>query len=103
MRTRLIAVNFAAALVTALSLDSARAYQTQRTATPREARVPVGKVPLYSREIGQGQPIIVLHGGPDFDSSYLLPDLDRLAHSFRLIYYDQRGRGKSPIRWCRTK
>jgi len=39
--------------------------------------------------------MIVLHGGPDFDQAYLLPDLDRLADRFRLIYYDQRGRGRS--------
>jgi len=38
---------------------------------------------------------MILHGGPDFDHSYLLPDMDNLADSFRLIYYDQRGRGKS--------
>ena len=50
---------------------------------------------LYYRDIGQGQPIIVLHGGPDFDHNYLLPEMDRLSDSFRLIYYDQRGRGKS--------
>jgi proline iminopeptidase len=50
---------------------------------------------LYYRDIGQGQPIIILHGGPSFDHSYLLPDMDRLADAFRLIYYDQRGRGKS--------
>jgi proline iminopeptidase len=50
---------------------------------------------IYFREIGRGQPIIVLHGGPDFDHGYLLPDLDRLANTFRLIYYDQRGRGRS--------
>ena len=47
------------------------------------------------REIGSGRPVIVLHGGPDFDHSYLLPDLDRLSNSYRLIYYDQRGRGRS--------
>ena len=50
---------------------------------------------MYAREIGQGTAIIVLHGGPDFDHSYLVPDLDRLSDSFRLIYYDQRGRGRS--------
>jgi proline iminopeptidase len=50
---------------------------------------------LYSREIGKGTAIIVLHGGPDFDHSYLLPDMDRLSDSYRLIYYDQRGRGRS--------
>ena len=62
---------------------------------PRESRIPVGNAELYSREIGQGKAIIVLHGGPDFDHSYLLPELDRLSDSYRLIYYDQRGRGQS--------
>ena len=59
---------------------------------------PIGKAALYSREIGRGQPIIVLHGGPDFDQSYLLPEMDELANAFRLIYYDQRGRGRSADR-----
>jgi pimeloyl-ACP methyl ester carboxylesterase len=40
-------------------------------------------------------PIIILHGEPDFDHNYLLPDMDRLSDSFRLIYYDHRGRGQS--------
>lgn len=57
--------------------------------------VPVGNAELFYRERGRGQPMIVLHGGPDFDHTYLLPDLDRLSDSFRLVYYDQRGRGKS--------
>ena len=50
---------------------------------------------LFYREIGQGRSTIVLHGGPDFDHRYLLPELDRLSDSLRLIYYDQRGRGRS--------
>src|SRR5439155_10190260 len=94
MRTRLIAASVAAAVVTALPSDSASVLQTARNATPRESRIPVGNASLYAREIGRGQPIIVLHGGPDFDHRYLLPDLDRLADGFRLIYYDQRGRGE---------
>ncbi len=57
--------------------------------------IPVGGARLYVREVGQGQAIIVLHGGPDFDHRYLLPDMDRLADGHRLIYYDQRGRGQS--------
>src|SRR5512142_2593091 len=61
----------------------------------REGYIPVENAELFYREIGEGRPIIVLHGGPDFDHTYLLPDLDRLSDSFRLIYYDQRGRGKS--------
>jgi len=65
------------------------------SSAPPEGFVPIKNAELYYREIGQGQPVIVLHGGPDFDHTYLLPDMDRLSDSFRLIYYDQRGRGKS--------
>jgi proline iminopeptidase len=39
--------------------------------------------------------MVVLHGGPSFDLNYLLPEMDRLADSFRLVYYSQRGRGLS--------
>src|SRR5262245_3558437 len=60
-----------------------------------EHRIPIGNAQLYARETGRGQPIIVLHGGPDFDHRYLVPDMDRLSDSYRLVYYDQRGRGKS--------
>ena len=50
---------------------------------------------LFYRDVGQGWPTMVLHGGPDFDHRYLLPELDRLSDLLRLIYYDQRGRGRS--------
>jgi proline iminopeptidase len=61
----------------------------------RESYVPVDGAELFCREVGEGRPIVVIHGGPDFDHTYLLPDMDRLADSYRLIYYDQRGRGRS--------
>ncbi len=67
----------------------------QSQPTAREGLIPVENAGLYVREIGQGPPVVILHGGLDFDHNYLLPELDRLAGSFRLIYYDQRGRGKS--------
>jgi len=51
--------------------------------------------PLFCRDVGVGHPILVVHGGPDFDHCYFLPELDRLADAFRLVYYDQRGRGRS--------
>jgi proline iminopeptidase len=98
MRLRLIAANLAAAIVTALSAHSARAMQAERSTDPSESHIPVGNASLHARVIGRGQPVIVLHGGPDFDHGYLLPDLDRLKDGFRLIYYDQRGRGRSADR-----
>lgn len=71
---------------TRLSFDQARS---------REGYVLTNHARLYYRDIGDGLPIIVVHGGPDFDHNYLLPEMDRLASSFHLIYYDQRGRGRS--------
>jgi proline iminopeptidase len=95
MELRLIVVNLAAALVTALPSHSLRALEAEPRTDPSERRIPVGSTSLYARAIGRGQPVIILHGGPDFDHGYLLPDLDRLKDAFRLIYYDQRGRGRS--------
>jgi len=61
----------------------------------RTGLIPAGGARLHFRDVGQGPPIVVLHGGPDFGYDYLLPELDRLAERFRVIYYDQRGRGRS--------
>ncbi len=64
-------------------------------AEPCEGHLPVEGSRLFYRVLGDGKPIVVLHGGPDFDHHYLVPELDRLADSFLLVYYDQRGRGRS--------
>jgi proline iminopeptidase len=61
----------------------------------RTGFVSAGAARLHVRDVGEGPSIVVLHGGPDFDYDYLLPELDRLAERFRVIYYDQRGRGRS--------
>lgn len=50
---------------------------------------------MYYQEFGQGYPIIVVHGGPGLDQGYLQPKLLELAADYRLIFYDQRGSGKS--------
>jgi proline iminopeptidase len=61
----------------------------------RESYLSVPGARLYVREIGDDAPLVILHGGPDFNHRYLLPEMDRLSRAFRLIYYDQRGRGRS--------
>ena len=51
---------------------------------------------LYYETFGEGLPLIILHGGPGvLDHQYLRPELINLAKSYRLIFYDQRGSGKS--------
>ncbi|GAA2399589.1 hypothetical protein GCM10010404_66760 [Nonomuraea africana] len=40
--------------------------------------------------------LLVVHGGPDWDHSYLVEPLDRLAGERRLLFPDLRGCGRSP-------
>ena len=54
-------------------------------------------VGIFERRIGQGPPTVVLHGGPGAHHDYLLPNFDALASGRELIYYDQRGGGRSPV------
>jgi proline iminopeptidase len=57
----------------------------------------VNGVELYERRIGSGPPVVVLHGGPGAHHDYLLPGFDALVRGRELIYYDQRGGGRSPV------
>jgi proline iminopeptidase len=97
MKATLVLAILACAYAAWLPSGSTSGLKSEQSATPRESLVPVGGAELYAREIGNGTPVIVLHGGPDFDQSYLLPELDRLSDAFHLIYYDQRGRGRSAV------
>lgn len=61
----------------------------------REGFVDTNGVLLYYKEIGQGDPLVVLHGGPGASHDYLLPGLLPLARTNRLIFVDERGSGRS--------
>ncbi|PYO59302.1 MAG: hypothetical protein DMD70_13440 [Gemmatimonadetes bacterium] len=65
---------------------------------PTETTVELNGVRLYMRRVGHGPPVVVLHGGPGAHHDYLLPQYDHLAEGGRtLLYYDQRGGGRSPV------
>ena len=40
---------------------------------------------------GQGDPVLLLHGGPGLPSTYLRPLVDELAESYEVATYQQRG------------
>jgi proline iminopeptidase len=64
------------------------------------ARTYIGQgadVQLFVRELGDGPPVIVLHGGPGASHDYLRPAFSRLADEFHLYFYDQRGGGRSTL------
>jgi proline iminopeptidase len=50
---------------------------------------------LWVLEMGEGLPLLLLHGGPGLDHTELRPWLDPLAERFRVVYVDQRGQGRS--------
>jgi len=50
---------------------------------------------LYVDVRGQGAPIIFLHGGPGSEHHFFLPHVLPLLDSFQLVFYDQRGCGRS--------
>ena len=54
-------------------------------------------ISLFERRVGAGPAVVVLHGGPGADHGYLQPGFDLLADHRELIYYDQRGGGRSPV------
>lgn len=63
----------------------------------RTARVPVRGIELFVRRVGEGAPVVVLHGGPGAHHDYLRPGFDGLARGRELVYYDQRGGGQSAV------
>jgi proline iminopeptidase len=50
---------------------------------------------MFVEDVGDGFPLILLHGGPGLDHTMFRPWLDPLADEFRLLYVDARGQGRS--------
>ena len=61
----------------------------------REGYASLPGVRLFYRTMGRGEPVLFLHGGPGLPHGYLLPWMEPLAQSHRLVLFDQRGVGRS--------
>lgn len=57
----------------------------------------INNTQLYCKVIGEGEPILIVHGGPGLNHEYFLPFLEHLSKKYKLIFYDQRSSGRSPI------
>jgi proline iminopeptidase len=70
---------------------------TPAAATPQvtDGLKDVNGTQLFFKTIGKGAPIFVLHGGPGGSHRYFLPGMLPLADSYQLVFYDQRGTGRS--------
>lgn len=70
---------------------------TQSHLEVEEGFMTVNGSDVYYKTIGEGEPLLVIHGGPVLDHSYFLPHLESLAKDYQLIFYDQRASGRSSI------
>lgn len=61
----------------------------------QEGFVDAHGVLIYYLSLGNGSPLVVVHGGPGADHTYFLPYLLPLARTHRLIFIDERGSGRS--------
>jgi len=61
----------------------------------KEGFVKTANGQLYYQTMGQGDPVIVIHGGPGMDQGYLLPGMATLAQKHQVVFYDQLGCGRS--------
>jgi proline iminopeptidase len=93
MKKALFAAIFALSFVAVPLSPAARA---QTTVLPQhEGFVDAHGVLIYYLDIGQGDPLVILHGGPGASHDYFLPHLLPLARTHRLIFIDERGSGRS--------
>ncbi|MDX1586182.1 MAG: alpha/beta fold hydrolase [Balneolaceae bacterium] len=75
-----------------MSSISAQSQDLQKT---EGSLIGVNDTRLFVRTAGSGEPVIVIHGGPVLDHSYLFPHLKPIADEYLLIFYDQRLSGRS--------
>ena len=50
---------------------------------------------MFVRTLGKGEPLVIVHGGPGLAHDYLYEHFKQLSDQYRLIFYDQRGCGRS--------
>lgn len=73
--------------------------ETTEQVTPKleitEETVDINGVSHYIKKMGQGEPLVILHGGPGLFHNYLVNSFEKLAEQYQIIFYDQRGCGKT--------
>src|SRR3989442_4723263 len=94
------AITAALAVVAAVMLGSRTAAALAAAGTPEKGKTfETGGVSIYYEVMGggSGTPLVLVNGGPGFDHGYMhcSDAWDRLAAKRKVVFYDQRGNGRS--------
>lgn len=60
-----------------------------------EKIVDINGAKIFCKTLGDGEPLVIVHGGPGLAHDYLFDPFKQLSDNYKLIFYDQRGCGKS--------
>lgn len=85
-----------AAIVSQMQSDSQTAVARIKEMIEHPVVSPDG-VSIDFRVFGQGEPLLVLSGGPGLSSDYVLPIAETLSNQFQTILPDQRGTGGTQL------
>lgn len=70
--------------------------QVEGSLDRKEGFITVNKdIRLYWFTQGDGEPVLMIHGGPGYPFTEAWQGLDALSDKYRFIYYQQRGSGRS--------
>jgi len=83
------------AVLSALAIVAVGLPGTVEAQGARQGLVSLDDARVFYEVVGTGAPIVVVHGGPGLDHRYLRPGLDALGTRNTIVYYDQRGTGRS--------
>ena len=97
MKKQLVLASFLihATLLAAQGRPAGRATALASVFPIQEGFVDAGGVLIYYKSIGNGPPLLIVHGGPGASHDYFLPYLLPLARKHRVVFIDERGSGRS--------
>jgi proline iminopeptidase len=78
-----------------IQAQKARAASSANVYAQQEGFVDANGVMPYYLILGQGEPLVVMHGGPGASHDYFLPYLLPLARNNKVVFLDERGSGRS--------
>src|SRR5512140_3315989 len=95
MKNRVLSL-IAGLAVFAVTLLGANGQSAKPNVYPmQEGFVDANGVMIYYMILGQGEPLMIVHGGPGASHDYFLPYLLPLTRHNQLVFIDERGSGRS--------